>query len=75
MYYAADVNASDYIGILDRRNYDKKWDKITRVAIRGIIESDGKIALIHSGKHGDYKFPAVEWKQEKAERRLSFGRF
>ncbi|WMJ86659.1 NUDIX domain-containing protein [Anaerocolumna sp. MB42-C2] len=57
MYYAADVNASDYIGILDRRNYDKKWDKITRVAIRGIIESDGKIALIHSGKHGDYKFP------------------
>ncbi|QHQ63525.1 NUDIX domain-containing protein [Anaerocolumna sedimenticola] len=57
MYYTAGENASDYIGILDRKNYDKKWDRITRVAIRGIIESDGKIALIHSGKNGEYKFP------------------
>ncbi len=50
-------NDSDFIKILDRRNYDRRWDKITRTAIRGIIESDGKIAFIHSCKHGDYKFP------------------
>ena len=57
MYYTSDENDSGYIGILDRRNYDRKWDKIIRIAIRGIIESDGKIAFIHSGKYGDYKFP------------------
>ncbi len=48
---------SDFIGILDRKNYDRNWDKIKRIAIRGIIESNGKIAFIHSGKYGDYKFP------------------
>jgi 8-oxo-dGTP pyrophosphatase MutT (NUDIX family) len=50
-------NDSDFIGILDRKNYDRNWDKTTRIAIRGIIESNEKIAFIHSGKYGDYKFP------------------
>ena len=57
MYDNLDDNTSDYIGILDRRNYNKNWDRIIRIAIRGIIVLNGKIALIHSGKHGDYKFP------------------
>ncbi len=51
------VSDSDFIGIIDKRNYNVMWEKVTRTAIRGIIESDGKIALIHSSKYGDYKFP------------------
>lgn len=48
---------SDFLAIIDRSNYDRNWEKIKRTAIRAIIECEDKIAFIHSGKHGDYKFP------------------
>lgn len=47
----------DFIGVIDKRNYDRNWKKFTRIAARGIIKEDGKLALIRSGKYGDYKFP------------------
>ncbi len=48
---------SDFLAVIDRCNYGRNWAKIKRTAIRAIIEREDKIAFIHSGKHGDYKFP------------------
>jgi ADP-ribose pyrophosphatase YjhB (NUDIX family) len=47
----------EFIGVIDKRNYDRNWKKFTRVAVRGIIEDSGRLAFIRSGKYGDYKFP------------------
>ena len=45
------------LGVIDRKNYEKEWPQQERIAVRGLIEKDGKYALIYSRKYGDYKFP------------------
>lgn len=41
---------------MDAKNYDTELDEIFRVAVRGIIFSDGKLLLIRSS-FGELKFP------------------
>lgn len=41
----------------DVSNYDANWKKCCRKAVRAIIISNGKIALVKSFKDGFYKFP------------------
>ena len=43
--------------ILDMRDYDPAWEKISREAVRAIILRDGRIALVRSLRNGFYKFP------------------
>ena len=41
---------------IDLQDYKEGGSVFRRVAVRGIIERDGKYLIIHS-KYGDYKFP------------------
>lgn len=41
----------------DVNDYDPSWPHITRPSIRGIIERDGKFAMIYNGKYDYYMFP------------------
>lgn len=43
--------------ILNLKNYIENGSVFKRTAVRGIICRNGKYLVIHSNKHGDYKFP------------------
>lgn len=51
------IDAAEYIAVFDRKDYDIRWPRITRVAARAIINIDGYYVLIQSSKYGEYKFP------------------
>ena len=42
---------------LDKKNYNESWPKYERPSVRGVIISDGKVAMVHSLKYDYYKFP------------------
>lgn len=42
---------------LDLKNYIENGSVFKRTAVRGIICRNNKYLVIHSDKHGDYKFP------------------
>lgn len=42
---------------LDLKNYIENGSVFKRTAVRGLICKNGKYLVIHSKKHGDYKFP------------------
>lgn len=41
----------------DGKNYDERWKRCVREAVRAIIIKDGKIAMVQSDAKGYYKFP------------------
>ena len=43
--------------IIDSNEYDDKWPKYERIAVRGIVKKDNRYAFIKSDRYGDYKFP------------------
>lgn len=45
------------IAVFDDKNYGDNWFKYSRDAVRAIILSNEKIALVKSEKEGFYKFP------------------
>lgn len=45
------------ITIYRDRLFDLRWPLLHRDACRGIIFHEGKLAMIHSDRNGDYKFP------------------
>lgn len=51
---------------IDRKDYKPDGSRFQRVAARGIIRRNGKYAMIHSKKYGEYKFPGGGRKQGEA---------
>lgn len=45
------------IDVIDDKNYDNNWKRFKREAVRGIIISNNKCALVKSTKKGFYKLP------------------
>lgn len=45
------------IKVFDSKDYSDKWKRFKRDSVRAIIISDEKIAMIRSGRFGEYKFP------------------
>ena len=42
---------------IDMQDYNPAWPHSTRPSVRAIIFRDGKLALVHNGKHDYYMFP------------------
>lgn len=42
---------------IDLQDYNPSWPHSTRPSVRAIIERDGKLAMVHNGKHDYYMFP------------------
>lgn len=47
----------ELLRVFDEKNYDPSWRRFCREAVRAVIVSDGKLAMVHSGTKGYYKFP------------------
>jgi len=47
----------DTLLVMDMKNYDESLPRFLREAVRAIIFSNGKIAMVKSEKEGYYKFP------------------
>jgi len=47
----------ELLKVLDLKNYDPSWFRISREAVRAVIIKRDKIALIKSKRDGFYKFP------------------
>ena len=43
--------------LMDTKNYDESWRRSTRPSVRGIVERDGKFAMVHSLTYDYYMFP------------------
>lgn len=57
----------DILREIDLHNYNIRWPKVWRIAIRAIICKKGKFAIIQSKEYGEYKFPGGGMEQGEHE--------